>query len=110
MFVGMKEKHKKRMVGSRERERSVWDVPKDTDMRYDKSAGLQSPTMCGNTYVYESSGTDTDRGEPGSTGESQVGKRGYAGMRARQGWSITKMIYMRGTSTNQLTGKAKTDL
>lgn len=31
--------------------------------------------------MYESSGTDTDRAEPGSTGESQVGKRGYAGMR-----------------------------
>lgn len=56
-------------------------MPKDTDMIYDKSADLQSPTMCGNTYVYESSGTDTDRAEPGSTGESQVGKRGYAGMR-----------------------------
>jgi len=29
------------------RERSTWDVPKDTELRYDKSAGLQWPTMCG---------------------------------------------------------------
>ena len=43
------------MDGKISRKRSAWDVPKDTELRYDKSAGLQWPTMCGaymGKYMY----------------------------------------------------------
>ena len=58
-FVEVNEKHNK-VDGKISRKRSTWDVPKDTDMRYDKSGDLQLSTMCGNIHAYESSGTNTD--------------------------------------------------
>ena len=47
MFVGNKGNGKI----SRETDQR-WDVPKDTDMRCDKSGDLQPATMCGDTYVW----------------------------------------------------------
>lgn len=53
----------------------------DTDMRCDNPAGLQPCAMCGNTYVYQSSGTDTDTRGPGDTRDPKPERRGYAGIR-----------------------------